>query len=411
MRRAMRVAVIGCGFAGAAAALLIARAGHEVAVYEAVPEPVAVGAGILLQPTGMAVLARLGVLGDVLARAARVAGLRMRTIAGRELMWLPYASVDERWFGAGLHRGAVHEVLLDAVRRELPDALRCGVAIADVQGREVVDEHGGRRGSYDLIVVADGARSRLRDRLTEARATPYRWATAWAILPDPERTCAGELYQVVDGTRRLMGLLPTGLGPRGGETPLVSLYWGIDHRKADDFKRAGLDALRRDLREFDARAAKLAESLDSIDEVLVARYQRVVMRPWHRGRVVFIGDAAHAMSPQLGQGTNLALWDAAVLADCLAECRDEADVPRALAAYTRQRRGPIAYYELAAHALMPFFQTDLPGMSWLRDLAFAVMSRLPIARDQMLRTMAGIKRGILRPSLALDLPALPAVRR
>ncbi len=407
----MRVAVVGCGFAGAAAALLIARSGHEVAVFEAVNEPAAVGAGILLQPTGMAVLARLGLLGDVLARAARIDGLRMRTIAGRELLWLPYASVDERWFGAGLHRGALYECLLDAVQRELPDALRCGVTIADVQGREVVDDHGGRRGSFDLVVVADGARSRLRDRLTETRAEPYRWATAWAILPDPERSCTGEPYQVVDGTRRLMGLPPTGPGPAGGGTPLVSLYWGIDHRGADAFKRAGLGAFRRALADFDPRAAALAASLDSIDQVLVARYRRVVMRPWHRGRMVFIGDAAHAMSPQLGQGTNLALWDAAVLADCLATCRAEADVPRALAAYSRQRRAPIGYYELAAHVLMPFFQSDVPGMSLVRDLAFAILSRLPIARDQMLRTMAGIKRGILRPSLRLDLPALPAVER
>jgi FAD-dependent urate hydroxylase len=117
--------------------------------------------------------------------------------------------------------------------------------------------------------------------------------------------------------------------------------------------------------------------------------------------MVFIGDAGHAMSPQLGQGTNLALVDAMVLADCL---DGATDLPAALARYSRERRAHIAHYELAAHALMPLFQSAMPGMGMLRDTLFTVLSRLPWVDGQMIRTMAGIKRGIIRPSMTLDLP-------
>ncbi len=396
----MRVGIAGGGFAGLAAAILLGRAGHDVTVFEAVSEPAPIGAGILIQPTGMAVLARMGLYEAVLARAARIGGLRMRTVAGRELMNLAYGSLGEGWFGAGLHRGALHQCLIEAVRRELPTALRCGFTIVDVIGRELVDEDGTHHGPYDVMVVADGARSRLRGRLGGARVHLYRWATSWLIAPDPRDACGGELLQVVEGTRRLMGLLPTGFGPRSGgkDTPLVSIYWGIDHDRLEDFRAAGLAAYKAAVARFDPRAAELVAGVRDFDEVLVARYQRVVMRPWHRGRVVFIGDAAHAMSPQLGQGTNLALWDAMVLADCLAR---EGDAEAALAQYSRLRRAPLAYYEWAAHWLMPLFQSSSALAGPLRDLLFRVLSSLPFARGQMLRTMAGVKRGFLRPSLDL----------
>src|SRR6185503_6264096 len=101
----MRVGVIGCGTAGAAAAILLARAGCDVTVLERVANPGPVGAGIIIQPTGQAVLARLGLLDAITARGARLDRLWFRTHTGRTLVDLHYAKVDREWFGIGLHRG------------------------------------------------------------------------------------------------------------------------------------------------------------------------------------------------------------------------------------------------------------------------------------------------------------------
>src|SRR5690349_18210414 len=113
-----RVGVIGCGTAGAAAAILLARAGCEVTVLERVSEPRPVGAGILLQPTGQGVLARMGLLDPIRARGSHIERLYLRTDGGRTLADLNYAVIDESWFGIGLHRGLLFETLYNAARTE-----------------------------------------------------------------------------------------------------------------------------------------------------------------------------------------------------------------------------------------------------------------------------------------------------
>jgi 2-polyprenyl-6-methoxyphenol hydroxylase-like FAD-dependent oxidoreductase len=110
--------VIGCGTAGAAAAILLARAGCDVTVLERVPTPGPVGAGIMIQPTGQAVLARLGLLQSIESRGARIDRLWFRKPGGSMLVDLHYAQIDPRWYGIGLHRGVLFEALYEAACEE-----------------------------------------------------------------------------------------------------------------------------------------------------------------------------------------------------------------------------------------------------------------------------------------------------
>src|SRR5277367_6149989 len=98
MRRSLRVAVIGCGTAGAASALLLSRAGHDVVLFERVPEPLPVGAGIMMQPSGLLVLERLGLVDRVLSRGARVDHLVCDTAEGRSVLDLRYDALGEGLF-------------------------------------------------------------------------------------------------------------------------------------------------------------------------------------------------------------------------------------------------------------------------------------------------------------------------
>jgi 2-polyprenyl-6-methoxyphenol hydroxylase-like FAD-dependent oxidoreductase len=122
------------------------------------------------------------------------------------------------------------------------------------------------------------------------------------------------------------------------------------------------------------------------------------MRRFHEGRVVTIGDAAHATSPQLGQGTNLALLDAAVLARAV---EDEPELERALSRFSRERRAHVRFYGLASRWLTPFFQSGHRWLAPIRDAWFPVLSRFPPLEREMLATLAGVKRGVLRRSLPL----------
>ena len=115
----------------------------------------------------------------------------------------------------------------------------------------------------------------------------------------------------------------------------------------------------------------------------------MVRRPF-RGRIVLLGDAAHAMSPQLGQGVNMALLDAQALADALATRAPLAD---ALVDYARRRCGHLGVYQRLSRWLTPLFQSDRQGAARVRDLAFGPLGRLPLARGQMLRILTGTKQG------------------
>ena len=396
------IGIIGCGFAGGAAAAFFARAGHRVTVYERVPEPSAVGAGILLQPTGLAVLEELGLCDAMLARGARVTELFTRTSAGSTLFHLEYERLARGLFGLGVHRGALFDLLVLALRdagaRLAPGADVHALDTTETRAR-VLGSDGKALGDHELVVVADGARSGLRAGSgIPHRVRPYPWGALWFVGEDREQRFAGTLSQVCDGTGRLLGFLPTGLGPGSGRVPLVSLFWSIRTDRVDDFRKANLASFKQAVLRYEPRADALLAQIEAPEQLLGANYFDVVMRRFHEGRVVYIGDAAHATSPQLGQGTNLALLDAAVLARAV---DDEPDLGRALLRFSRERRAHVRFYGLASRWLTPFFQSGYRWLAPIRDAWFPVLSRFPPLEREMLATLAGVKRGILAGSLPL----------
>ena len=396
MDRALDVGIVGCGVAGAATALFLARAGHSVSIYERVPQPTAVGAGILLQPTGLAVLERLGLLDAIVSRGALVEALHCRTARGRTLFDLHYATLAPGLFGLGTHRGALFEALHGALGAT-GVRVECGREITSVEPLSSV---------HDLVIVADGARSQLRAASPGfLRARPYAWGALWFVGADPERRFGRKLAQVCEGTSKMLGFLPTGLGPRGRDVPLVSMFWSLRMDTVDEWKRAGLSPWKRAIVRYAPEAEALLEQIEDVDQVLAASYVDGVMRRWHeptRG-VAYVGDAAHSMSPQLGQGTNLALMDAAALTDCLAA---QSDLASALEEYSERRRAHVRFYQFASRWLTPLFQSGSDWLAPVRDVLLPLATRVGPIRGQMLRTLAGVKRGILRASLPLPAPSL-----
>jgi 2-polyprenyl-6-methoxyphenol hydroxylase-like FAD-dependent oxidoreductase len=402
--RALDIGIVGCGFAGAASAALLGRAGHRVTVYEECDEPGAVGAGIVLQPTGMSVLAELGVLDRVISRGTRLDALHCVTSRGRTIVRLEYAAVAPGLFGLGLHRGALFQILHEAALGA-GATLRHGAVVAriveDEQRARILDSESSLVGEHDLVVVANGARSDLRrDSGLVRRDRAYPFGALWFVARDPERYYVSRLRQIADDTRHFLGLLPTGLGPVGAgqDEHQVSLFWSIRMDRVAAFRQAGLGPWKAQVLRYEPEAAFVLDQIHDVEQVLEAGYRDVVMWPWHTQRRVFVGDAAHAMSPQLGQGTNLALLDASALAAVLSE---DLSLPAALEAYSRRRRAHVGFYQFASRWLTPFFQSDLRALGPLRNVAMALGCQLPFLRNEMVRTMAGIKTGIVRPTLPL----------
>jgi 2-polyprenyl-6-methoxyphenol hydroxylase-like FAD-dependent oxidoreductase len=408
--RKHNIGIVGCGTAGGAAALFLSQAGHEVTVYERVATPRPVGAGIVLQPTGLSVLARLGFYKHAIERGSVFRGLRCETLQRRRVVDIKYRDLSAGLFGLGLHRGVLFDALFQEVRRS-PIACCLGVAAEDLapaeNGRQyLVDVDRKRYGPHDVIIIADGARSRLRDDTRfQKEIQEYPWGALWFLAQDPERRFQDRLYQVVDGASRMVGFLPTGLGPApGATTPLVSLFWSIRKDRVEEWRNGSLSAWKQEVLRFVPEADGVLDQISSLEQLQFTSYFHVQMKHWHENNVVYLGDAGHAMSPQLGQGCNLALYDAMVLADCLAEISE----PRAaLREYSRRRAEHLRFYQFATRWLTPFFQSDSAALGLLRDTVLGTFSGVPFVRREMARSMSGTKSGFLFGSVPVPTLAEP----
>jgi len=388
----LHIAIIGYGTAGQAAALSLSRDGHQVEVFERAPEPGPVGAGFLLQPTGLQVLWELGLFADAMAHGRRVNRLYGETPCGRAVMDMRYRGLDARLFGLGMQRGALFS-LLDAAWQG-QGTLHRGHAIAAVSDdtRRIRDQHGRWHGPFDLVVAADGSASALRAATGAVkREAPYPWGALWRLVPQQAWAWPDELRQRYVAARKMIGLLPVGTRP-GDPVPRLSFFWSLPVADFDAWRARGLPAWRDEVARLWPEAdACLADTLDP-DQLARASYRDVTLRQWHRDRLVVLGDAAHGMSPQLGQGVNMALMDAIVLRDQL---RVHDAVEPALAAYQRVRQAHVGIYQFWSRWLTPIFQSDHDAIGWARDVAFLPLGKLPGGRGHMLRVLSGTQHGML----------------
>lgn len=389
------VAIVGCGTAGPATALFLRQSGHHCTIFERFETPRPVGAGFLLQPTGLRVLDRLGLADDARRCGADVPQLVGRTVSGRPVMNLPYSHLGEGMNGLGIHRGALFQILVDALSAAAIPVIG-NTEIARVQqdngAATLTDASGKTHGPFDLVIVSSGAQSALRTGSgLVKRDRPYRWGAVWTICEDRDNRFAGGLNQVFDGAQRMAGILPVGTLPGAeGNAPLVSLFWSVHAEDYDTWQANGLDAWKDEFRAYWPAAELLLESIHSIDQFNRAAYRDAILRPWHSDRIVYIGDAAHSMSPQLGQGANLALLDASTLARSIDEA---ASIGDALHLYSQRRKAQVRYYQFVSRWLTPVFQSRSRHLAWIRDRTMVHLCHFPPTRRMMLTTMAGLNTG------------------
>ena len=386
------VGIVGYGTGGQAAALALARAGHSVEIFERVPNPGPVGAGFLLQPTGLQALWQLDLLDQACILGAPVMRLHGETADGRAVMDMRYADLDPRLCGLGMQRGALFALLHEAIGLQGDVHLHADHAIVelDCDGGRLRDARGAWHGPFDAVVVADGSASSLRAVVTGMRIDkPYPWGALWCLLPEGDWPWRDELRQRYLLARRMVGMLPVGEMP-GDPMRRLSFFWSLPVGQFEAWRDAGRDAWLAELGALWPQARERLGDDFPIGCLARAAYRDAIPKHWSRGRAVLLGDAAHAMSPQLGQGVNMALVDALALAAALTGTSKLAD---AFAAYEATRRAHLAAYHRFSRWLTPLFQSDRDALARVRDVAFLPMGRLPFASGNMLRVLAGTQQG------------------
>jgi 2-polyprenyl-6-methoxyphenol hydroxylase-like FAD-dependent oxidoreductase len=383
----MRVAVVGGGIAGLASAVLLARARREVTIYEAMPRIAAEGTGILLQPAGLDVLQRMDLAAAALAHGTAIERIITRTRDGSTLMDLLYAELHPQLHALGIRRPMLAALLLEAARAAGAE-VRFDAAVEKLEHRRDATwlnlrSAGEKQGPFDLVLLCDGMYSRLRASVARAKVRVHRQGVYSLVAPLPAGLPPQALWQYVDGTRDAVGLLP--IGRAAGSLPLVSFFWDVRTRERTGLEARGFDAWRRYIEGFCPEAGDILRAAGDFSALTFFSTAQVSMPRWHDGRMLVMGDAAHALDPHLGLGATLALLDAECLQQCLRDAGD--DVATALTNYQALRRRAVTPYSRVSRL---WSWLDDAGLSALRRRLFlAAAGRSAAVRRRLLTRVCG----------------------
>jgi len=370
----MRIIIIGGGIGGLTTALALARRGFFCEVFEAGARDRDQGAGLMLAPNALATLQRLDLSDQV-----RRAGFEPRSMIvarsdGRILQRIDAVDWRRRYgFGpVAIHRAALHRLLVDALHG-VP--VRYDTAVAHVRdeanGPVTVTLGNGERFTCELVIAADGLRSPLRQQLFGRTRFRYAGQTSWRgiaehrlggdfgdVLVEIWGRQRGLRFGVVAVDQRRSYWFATQSAPAGGRDASVA---------------AALDGLRVDFADFLPSVETLLHHTQTL--VRTDIFDFAPLASWHRGRVVLIGDSAHATTPNLGQGANQAIESAFVLAQALANEK----LPGALTIYERIRM-PKAHW-VTRQSWRYGQLTNLPGALG-RLVRHTIVARTPRATMQ-----------------------------
>lgn len=339
----MKITVAGAGIGGLAAACALSRDGHSVRVAERSSEIGEVGAGIQISPNGWRVIEALG-----LAEALGKVSIRGRAVRladgpkGRGVLTLDLArdAPDLEW--RFVHRARLIDVLA-AHAREAGAVLETAAEIQPPPAGAALD-------GDDLLVGADGLKSRLRARVDEASKPFFTGQVAWrALLPDNEAEPVAEVHM---GPGRHIVSYPLAGGMRNIVAVEERSVWAEEGWSHADHP-ANLRAA------FSGFSPRVRAWLDQVDEVhLWGLFRHRVADRWFSGHQVLLGDAAHPTLPFLAQGANMALEDAFALARAL----KDRPLAEALALYQAERRPRVAKVVEAASANARNYHLSFPPL-------------------------------------------------
>jgi 2-polyprenyl-6-methoxyphenol hydroxylase-like FAD-dependent oxidoreductase len=340
----LSVLIIGAGIGGLTAAIALRQRAFAVQLIEKDPAWSVYGVGIIQQGNVLRAVHALGVLDRYIDAGVGFDAVEVYGPDGTRLARVPsHRLLPDRPANLGVSRRAMQKVLGDAAR-EAGATLRLGLTATVIEQQDsgvIVQFSDQTSGTYDIVIGADGAYSATRSMvMPEAPAPTFTGQAVWRYnLPRPTGLDALHVYN---------GPVGVGLVPISGE--LMYMYLTTPEPDNPRYPRAGLAAAMRGKTTRCAPSIRqLAEQITDDEGVVYRPLEWLLVEgPWHRGRVVLLGDAVHATTPHLGQGAGMAIEDSLVLAEELA---NHADVEGAFSAYRARRFERCAYIVRASLAI------------------------------------------------------------
>ncbi len=398
------VAIIGCGIAGSAAALFLARIGVQVSVFEGNAPDADAGAGLLLQAPALAVLHAAGLAAELWQLAAPIEKIDVEFARNKRRFTLAYES---NLRACGVQRAALQRVLRSAMAAKTQAGVTWNTRITDV------DAHRGlltgvtqaarqtTYGPFDLIIAADGVNSSVRSTCKQIQCYrqpyPNGAIVCLATLPDSYQNSRTLTQHFNAGSH--VSVWPVGANAPGAPR-CITIALPV---KADALSQLAanpsdwLMLIRKIQPELAAQLAELA----SLPKLVSYRYSDVSCSQYFNEHVVLIGDAAHAMSPQLGLGAGLALQDAWCLAQCVQKTNlAQAHLPQALKSFDQQRRSEANKLQRISRIVTPLFQSSNPVINFLREPTMRAFANNALMQRIALKTLSYAPRDVALSGMA-----------
>ncbi|MER5438423.1 FAD-dependent monooxygenase [Streptomyces sp. NPDC002790] len=331
------VLIVGGGIGGLSTAIALQNAGYETRILE-LQEGVhssVYGVGIIQPVNALRALSMIGCLEECLAAGyASKAWGRMLDVDGNEIREVPGAVIPESGLPSmnGLTRPKLHKILTDK-------ALEVGVVITYGATFTELTEHAGGVDvslsdggtvTVDMVVGADGVNSKVRPYVLGEDGPQPKYLGQSAFRVNIPREPEIDRIVLQHGPAGMAGFVP--IGP-----DLAYLFYNMNWEEGRRLpQEQTAEQLRKHLAPFGGLTGRVRDKYLDDPSAIVFRPEEwlIAPAPWHRGRIVLIGDAVHAVPPHLGQGAAQAIEDGVVLAECLS---DSGDLESAFSAYVGRR--------------------------------------------------------------------------
>jgi 2-polyprenyl-6-methoxyphenol hydroxylase-like FAD-dependent oxidoreductase len=360
----MKVNIIGAGIAGLCAAVVLKKAGIQAELFEAAPSPKAAGAGLGLAPNAIRAMEKLGIAEQILPLGTQLPYFNILNTKGKILAGNDSSEI-QRLYGMdnfAIHRHDLHKALLAAIGNTKIHTGKKLSNIAQTSDGVAVEFEDGSTYHTHYVIAADGIYSRIRKIIAPDAALRYAGYTCWRGIADGKGT-------------KIAGATETwGKSGRFGIVPLSSgqVYWfACVNAAANDpamkkFRTAELIA------QFSSYHSPIGQLLrQTSDQALIHNdlYDIAPLDRFAHGRILLTGDAAHAATPNMGQGACQAIEDAAVLLD---ELQRSTDIPEVFANFENRRLAKTRMIIEQSRTIGKVAQLTSPILARLRNLAIGL---------------------------------------
>lgn len=389
----MNIAIVGCGPAGLSCALQLVRQGHQITIFERMGNLAMQGSGVIIQPIGLAALDLLGVREEI-----EQYGQPIHSVVGRSgnRNWLSvqvdYLRLSGINYALGLQRGALFNVLY---RKVLEYGVRIftNISIESLHYQknnrvQLQDDKKELHGEFDFIIDASGAHSKLRQFAVQSTISrPLHYGSLWSKvdLDDDVNFDRRKMELYSDNRNVGIGLMPIGKLALE-DKPQIALFWNMKWQNYEQWRTSNLDEWKSDSIEKWPSTKPFLQKIIHHDQMYLAKFIYHRLPKPYGNRLAFAGDAAHATNPQLGQGINMSLVDATVLAWSL---KQHSDLASALTLYANTRKSHVAFYQTMARILTPFYQSDNALAIYFRDRLYGPLNKIPLVRTLTAKLISG----------------------